>query len=301
LAAGKVVTLPTVGIFADGAAVRTVGKETFRICSGLVDEMVTVNTDEICAAIKHGFNDTRSIMEPAGALAVAGLVKHTAAEGIQGANCVAILSGANMDFDRLRFVSERADSREVLLAVQIPEQSGAFLDLYKILFPPRNVTGFSYRYNGTDRANIILTYQVGVTVDVNEDKQVVAEKFEAAGMAVTDLSDNEMAKAHGRYMSGGRQKVERSVDGATEMVYRFEFPESPGALDTFLQTLTDQGNGRWSVTLFHYRNHGHDAGKVLVGLMVRESEVAIFDDFLKELGYKYEYEGDNPIYHQFLR
>ena len=216
--------------------------------------------------------------------------------------------------------------------------------------------GFTYRYNGTDRANIILTYQVGVAVDVQADKEVVAEKFEAAGMVVTDLSDNEMAKAHGRYMSGGRQKVEQSVDGATEMVYRFEFPESPGALDTFLQTLTEQGNGRcvvmmmheqhhgraredadamvehrtsirvssiaaripvfyadvrsnlvtsshvrWSVTLFHYRNHGNDAGKVLVGLMVKESEVAVFDDFLDELGYKYEYEGNNPIYHQFLR
>lgn len=163
---------------------------------------------------------------------------------------------------------------------------------------------FTYRYNGTDRANIILTYQVPVKVSVEDDRRIVADKFEAAGFAVTDLGDNELAKAHGRYLAGGRQKKEstlRNFPKATELLYRFEFPESPGALDTFLQTLTERGNNRWSVTLFHYRNHGHDAGKVLVGLMVKNEEGDAFEAFLEELGYKHSYEGDNPIYHQFLR
>ena len=296
----EVTTLPTVGLFADGAAVRTVGTETFRICRELVDEMVTVNTDEICAAIKAGFNDTRGIMEPAGALAIAGLTKYVRENEWKGKNVVAICSGANIDFDRLRFVTQRADSREVLMSVDIPDRPGQFLKMYELV-APRNVTGLSYRFDGTATAKLFLTFQVPGSFDVEDDATTVKNVLEAAGMPALNLQANEMAKAHGRYLSGGRVRVENEMRGFTESLYRFEFPEAPGALSNFLRTLHENNDGRWSITLFHYRNHGHDFGRVLVGLVVPDGEEAYFNEFLKNLGYVHFQETENPVYEQFLR
>ena len=242
LRAGKVITLPHVGLFADGAAVRTVGTETFTLCNELVDEMITVSTDEICSAIKIGFNDTRCVLEPAGALAVAGMVKYTRSTGIKGKTFVAVCSGANMDFDRLRFVSERADSSETLVSVAIPEKPGAFRELYSVIYP-RNVTEFSYRCNGTSRANVFVSYQSVSGRSLDEDKPILANALTARGYEVTDLSDNEMAKAHARHLAGGRRGGVVMSNDAHELLYRFEFPEAPGALDRFLHTLNHCNQG----------------------------------------------------------
>jgi len=244
LQAGKVVTLPQVGLFADGAAVRTVGTETFSLCNELVDEMITVSTDEICAAIKLGFNDTRCVLEPAGALAIAGLVKYSRRRQQLGASnsdddkktYVAVSSGANMDFDRLRFVSERADSSETLMSVAIPERPGSFRELYSIIHP-RNVTEFSYRCNGSDRANVYVSYQSISGRSLDEDKPILRDALSSKGYTVTDLSANEMAKAHARHLAGGRRLQADDGNGSKELVYRFEFPEAPGALDKFLHTI----------------------------------------------------------------
>jgi len=242
LQAGKVVTLPQVGLFADGAAVRTVGTETFSLCNELVDEMITVSTDEICAAIKLGFNDTRCVLEPAGALAIAGLVKYSRRRqlGSSGDNdkktYVAVSSGANMDFDRLRFVSERADSSETLMSVAIPERPGSFRELYSIIHP-RNVTEFSYRCNGSERANVYVSYQSISGRSLDEDKPILRDALFSKGYTVTDLSANEMAKAHARHLAGGRRVQADDGNGSRELIYRFEFPEAPGALDKFLHTI----------------------------------------------------------------
>ena len=201
LLARGVVTLPQVGLFADGAAVKTVGKETFNVCNQLVDEMITVSTDEICAAIKLGFNDTRCVMEPAGALAVAGLVKYTRETKSTGKTFVAITSGANMDFDRLRFVSERADSSETLMAVTIPERPGTFRMLQSLLHP-RNITEFSYRHDGTDEAYVIFSLQTLTGKTLDEDKKFITQLLESKELKVVDLSQNEMAKAHARHLAG---------------------------------------------------------------------------------------------------
>ncbi|KAL7570435.1 hypothetical protein ACA910_017266 [Epithemia clementina (nom. ined.)] len=284
---GKVVTLPSVGLFADGAAVKTVGDETFRVCKALVDEMITVNTDEICSAIKMAYNDARVVLEPAGALGVAGMRKYVADNGISGQTLVAITSGANMDFDRLRFVSERADGSEKTVACTIPESPGTFRALYSLIWP-RNVTEFSYRYESKEEAHILLSFQPVGSID--NDFQAVMDSLKENGFSCLDLTHNELAKVHVRHLAGGRSSV------TNERLFRFEFPESPGALQRFLQSLDIDMN----ISLFHYRNHGDDFGRVLVGIQVPESSNDSLQSFLKNLGYRYVEETDNPVYHTFL-
>ncbi|KAL1515216.1 hypothetical protein AB1Y20_004277 [Prymnesium parvum] len=287
---GRLTTLDSVGIFADGAAVRTVGAETFRICHELVDDMVTVSTDEICAAIKDGFFDTRCILEPAGALAIAGMKSYCAKTNLRDQTFVAIASGANMDFDRLRFVSERADSSETLVSALIPEKPGSFRALVSLI-EPRNVTEVSYRFGSRTRAAVLLGFQAKGLEDALNVQQAMREK----GFEVSDLSNNELAKAHTRFLAGGRSPVEN------EVLYRFEFPERPGALTNFLDVLNDSSHNEWTVTLFHYRNHGADIGRVLVGIQVPPDEHSMLDTFLEKLGYVYHCEGDNENYHHFFR
>jgi threonine dehydratase len=290
LKAGRRVTLERVGIFADGVAVRRVGEETFALCRGHVDEILLLDTDEICAAIQDVFEDTRSIVEPAGALAVAGLKKYVAREGWRGKRLVAINSGANMNFDRLRHVAERADiggEREALLAVVIPERPGSFLHLCEVI-GRRNVTEFNYRYAGSDGAQILA----GLSLSKGrEERDAVVSALRAAGFTVTDMTDDEMAKLHVRYMVGGHA---RGI--AHELLYRFEFPERPGALLKFLQAI----GSRWNISLFHYRNHGSDHGRVLAGIQVPPAERAEFLQHLNELHYAYVEESANPAYRMFL-
>ena len=293
LKAGHVVTLSQVGLFADGAAVKTVGDETFRLCSELVDDMVLVSTDEICQAIKTGFTDTRSILEPAGALGIAGAEKYSRLHNWTNKDIVCITSGANMDFDRLRFVSERADSTETLLAVRISEKPGSFKQLYDSICP-RNVTEFSYRFNNPKKADIIISYQCPPGSVRGEDKKEVVNQIQNNGFEVVDLSDNEMAKAHARYLAGGRAPHVQH-----ERLIRFTFPEVPAALKRFLSEIS-QG---WNVTLFHYRNQGGDIARVLVGLQVPPNEQIEFELFLTrliELGYTSKDETSNPVYRKFL-
>lgn len=289
--AGQIITLPTVGLFADGAAVRVTGDETFRVAKQYVDGMLTVTTDEICQAIKLGFNDTRCVMEPAGALAIAGMRKYLKDKGLVGHTVVAICSGANMDFDRLRFVSERADSSETLISATVPERPGAFQELYAAL-EPRNVTEFSYRYHQDDEADIIISFQALPGSSRLEDASYVMQALRERGMRVTDLSSNELAKAHARHMVGGRAPKVKD-----EVLYRFEFPESPGALSRFLAAM----GGGWNVSLFHYRNHGSDFGRVLAAFQVPPEEKIEFQEFLQELGYTYHDESRNPVYRQFFK
>ncbi|MBV9696929.1 MAG: threonine ammonia-lyase, biosynthetic [Gammaproteobacteria bacterium] len=291
LAAGRRVTLDRVGIFADGVAVRRVGEEPFALCRGLVDEIVLVDTDEICAAIQDVFEDTRSIVEPAGALAVAGLKRTVARERWQGRRLVAINSGANMNFDRLRHVAERADlggEREALLAVVIPERPGSFLAFCQAL-GERSVTEFNYRIAGGEADAQIF---VGLALSGGRaEKEAVLAALRAADYAVTDMSDDEMAKLHVRYMVGGHAR-----GLANEVLYRFEFPERPGALRAFLETI----GTRWNISLFHYRNHGSDHGRVLAGIQVPPAERTDFRLFLEKLHYAYVEESANPAYRMFL-
>jgi threonine dehydratase len=290
LKAGRRVTLERVGIFADGVAVRRVGEETFGVCRGHVDEIVLLETDEICAAIQDVFEDTRSIVEPAGALAVGGLKQYVAREGWRGKRLVAINSGANMNFDRLRHVAERADlgaEREALLAVLIPERPGSFLRFCEAL-GRRSVTEFNYRYSSADAAQIF----VGLALSQGRaEKDRVVRELTAAGFTVTDMTDDEMAKLHVRYMVGGHA---RGLEH--ERLYRFEFPERPGALLKFLQAI----GARWNISLFHYRNHGSDYGRVLAGIQVPPAERAEFLQHLNELHYLYVEESTNPAYRLFL-
>jgi threonine dehydratase len=288
LQAGQRVRLERVGIFADGVAVRQVGETTFQIVRQCVDEIVRVTNDEICAAIKDVFDDTRSVMEPAGALAVAGLKSWSARAAQGGERLVAILSGANMNFDRLRFVAERAEvgeAREALLGVTIPERPGAFREFCAAI-GPRVVTEFNYRLAGRDAAHIF----VGIKTASYADGLTVAEALRARGYATLDLTDDEMAKLHVRYMVGGR------ATARNERLYRFEFPERPGALMQFLETL----GGRFNISLFHYRNHGADFGRVLCAFEVPDAELGEFKSFLERLGYPSVAEGDNPAYALFL-
>jgi threonine dehydratase len=291
LKAGKRVTLERAGVFADGVAVRRVGEETFALCRGLVDEIVLLGTDEICAAIQDVFEDTRSIVEPAGALAVAGAKKYLARERWQGRRVVAINSGANMNFDRLRHVAERADlggEREALLAVVIPEQPGSFLHLCEVL-GQRSVTEFNYRYGGAAASAQIL---VGLALrEGRAEKDAVLASLRAAGYTVTDMTDDEMAKLHVRYMVGGHA---RGI--SDERLYRFEFPERPQALLRFLQAI----GSRWNISLFHYRNHGSDYGRVLAGIQVPPAERTEFLQHINELHYAYVEETTNPAYRMFL-
>ena len=289
LAAGHRVRLPQVGLFADGVAVKQVGKETFRLCRQLVDEMVLVDNDDICAAIKDVFEDTRSILEPAGALAVAGVKAWVERYGMRNRTLVAVACGANMNFDRLRFVAERAElgeRREAILAVTIPERPGSF-KRFCALIGKRNVTEFNYRYADADRARVF----VGLSIHNRDETQMLVRHLQRHGLATEDFSENEMAKLHIRHMVGGHSP--RVKD---EMVYRFEFPERPGALMNFL----DRMSLDWNISLFHYRNHGADYGRVLVGMQVPRGEKAAFRAFLKQLNYQYWDETDNPAYRLFL-
>ncbi|KAK9247536.1 tryptophan synthase beta subunit-like PLP-dependent enzyme [Lipomyces tetrasporus] len=288
----KRVMLTDVGLFADGAAVKMVGEETFRLCSGSVDEVVRVTTDELCAAMKDIFEDTRSVVEPTGALAVAGLKRYIAAHpdiSKRGAFC-AIMSGANMNFDRLRFVAERAqlgEGREVFLMVTIPEKPGSFRLLLDVIYP-RGITEFSYRFSGGVDAYIYISF----TVD-NRDIEVPAilEELSGKGMKGVDISDNELAKSHARYLVGGKAKVDN------ERIYRFEFPERPGALKKFLDGLKIG----WNITLFHYRNHGSDLGQVLAAISVPPKEYSELQIFLQDLGYPSVDETENIVYQSFIR
>ena len=290
LRAGRRVTLERVGIFADGVAVKRVGEETFRLARRYVDEIVLATTDEICAAIQDVFEDTRAILEPAGALAVAGMKRWIAREGATGRTFVTLNTGANMNFDRLRHVAERADlgqRREALFAVEIPERPGSFLGFCAAL-GARNVTEFNYRYADARRAHVFVG--LGLAQGHAEKERVLAA-IAGAGFPVIDMSDNEMAKLHVRYMIGG------PASGiAHERLFRFEFPERPGALLRFLQAV---GSG-WNISLFHYRNHGSDYGRVLAGIQVPPESATEFAAHLADLGYAYVEETANPAYGTFL-
>jgi threonine dehydratase len=284
------VRLAQVGLFADGVAVRQVGEEPFRLARDLVDEVILVSTDEICAAIKDIFDDTRSIAEPAGALGTAGLKKYAARQGPQDATLIAVNCGANMNFDRLRHVAERAElgeQREVLLAVAIPEQPGSFRAFCEVI-GRRNITEFNYRYADPKQAWIFAGVELA---GGNTEKERIIADLGERGYPVLDMTDNEMAKLHIRYMVGGHAPGIRD-----EMLYRFQFPERPGALSKFLSGMA-QG---WNISLFHYRNHGADFGRVLAGIQVPAVERARFHCFLDELGYEYWNETDNPAYRLFL-
>jgi threonine dehydratase len=289
LAMGRRVVLEHVGIFADGVAVREVGERTFPIVQQAVDEIVRVTNDEICAAIKDVFDDTRAVMEPAGALAVAGMKAWVEREGARNQSLVAVLSGANINFDRLRFVAERAEvgeAREALLAITIPERPGAFREFCGAI-GRRVVTEFNYRLSSREQAHIF----VGFATESRQDGAALAAQLVAAGYETVDLTDNEMAKLHVRHMVGGR-----APDVRNERLCRFQFPERPGALVQFLEKL----GGRWNISLFHYRNHGADFGRVLAGFEVQEQDMPAFRSFLDELGYPYTSEHDNPAYRFFL-
>ena len=289
LETGARVRLDQVGIFADGVAVREVGAETFAIARRAVDAVVRVSNDEVCAAIKDVFDDTRTIPEPAGALGVAGLKKWVEQEAPRGQRLAAVLSGANINFDRLRFVAERAElgeAREAIFAVTIPERPGAFREFCAAV-GARVVTEFNYRLSGRDAARIF----VGIRTSSRQDGPEIADRLRSRGYETVDLSGNETAKLHVRYMVGGRAPGVRS-----ERLYRFEFPERPGALMEFLDKL----GGRWNISLFHYRNHGADFGRVLAGFEVDEADRPAFESFLRSLGYPFVPESDNPAYALFL-
>lgn len=291
LRAGSRVILDQVGLFADGVAVRQIGAEPFRIAQQCVDEVVLVTTDEICAAIKDIFDDTRSIAEPAGALGVAGLKKFVETHGLRGKTLVAIDSGANMNFDRLRHVSERAElgeRNEAVLAVTIAEQPGSFQQFCHLL-GQRHITEFNYRYADPSVAHVFAGIELRQGA---QERQLILNKLREHHYAVIDLTDDEMAKLHVRYMVGGR--ASSLVD---EVLYRFEFPERPGAL---LRFLTKMGE-RWNISLFHYRNHGAAYGRVLTGIQVAPDQRGDFQSFLDELGYPYREETSNPAYRLFLR
>ena len=288
--AGEPIVLDHVGIFADGVAVRRVGDETFRLCQEYVDEFVTVDTDQICAAIRDIFEETRSIVEPAGGLSVAGMKKYVADNNISGQSLVTINCGANVNFDRLRHIAERAavgEHTEMLLAVEIPEQPGSFRRFCEMI-GRRGVTEFNYRYSDTRNAHIFVGIQLSGGI---QEQQELISNLRNAGYPVEDLSNNEMAKLHVRHMVGGR-----SPGIANERLYRFEFPERPGALLDFLNAIgTD-----WNISLFHYRNHGSDYGRILAGIDVPAEETAELEAHLAELGYTHWEESDNPAYTMFL-
>jgi threonine dehydratase len=289
LAAGERVRLAQVGLFADGAAVKMVGEETFRLCRQYVDEIILVDTDAICAAIKDVFEDTRSILEPAGALAVAGAKEYVRRGKIKDKTLVAVASGANINFDRLRFVAERAEvgeQREAVLAVTLPERPGAYKK-FVALIGNRSITEFNYRYNDPDQAHVF----VGVQVRERAESLKLVESLRNHGLPTLDLTDDEMAKLHIRYMVGGHAS---QVDN--EVIYRFEFPERPGALMKFLNSMRHD----WNISLFHYRNHGADYGRVLVGMQVPVAEMDEFREFLGRVGYEYAEETGNPGYALFL-
>jgi threonine dehydratase len=290
LAAGHPVTLPHVGIFADGVAVRRVGDETFRLCRELVDDVITVDTDQVCAAIRDIFEDTRSIVEPAGGLSVAGMKRYVAEHGLEDKTLVTISCGANVNFDRLRHIAERAavgEQAEMLLAAEIPEQPGSFRRFCEAI-GRRSITEFNYRYADDARAHIFVGIQL--TRGLAERRELL-EKLRSRDFPVEDLSDNEMAKLHVRHMVGGR-----AAGVKNERLFRFEFPERPGALLDFLNAIgTD-----WNISLFHYRNHGSDYGRILAGIDVPPGEIDELEAHLAQLGYPHWEESNNPAYSLFL-
>ncbi len=297
LAKGERVVLKDVGLFADGAAVKVVGEENFRICQEVVDEMILVTTDETCAAIKDMFEDTRSIIEPAGALAVAGLKKWVAQNPSSDPTrtLVAVTSGANMNFDRLGFVAARAtigEGREVLLAAKIPERPGAFAELVNAVMP-HAITEFSYRYANDSEANVLIGISLNAqgVQRAQELQTVLARIRESGNMDVTDLSGDELAKSHIRYMVGGRSNV------ANERLYTFQFPERPGALERFLRTLRP----KYNISLFQYRNYGGDIAQVLTGILCPDAEIGELQSFLKEIGYPWKDCTDSDVFKTFLR
>jgi len=293
LAKGHRVRLNQVGLFADGAAVKFVGEETFRLCKEYVDEMILVDTDAICAAIKDVFEDTRSILEPAGALAVAGAKEYARLHKLKDKNLIAVTSGANMNFDRLRFVAERAEfgeRREAVFAVTLPEKPGAYKKFLGLI-GKRNVTEFNYRYHTASEAHVF----VGIQVADRKESLKLAESLQKHGYPTLDLTDDEMAKNHIRHMVGGHAPAV-CEKGMRELLYRFEFPEKPGALMNFLT----QMSAGWNISLFHYRNHGADYGRVLVGMQVPPGDMGKFEEFLKNLGYAHWDESKNPAYKLFL-
>ncbi|MFT5535348.1 MAG: threonine dehydratase [Burkholderiaceae bacterium] len=292
--AGKRVTLPDVGLFSDGTAVKLVGAETFRLAQLLVDEIILVDTDAVCAAIKDVFQDTRSILEPAGALAVAGAKAYVerslkTKKPIKNEALITIACGANMNFDRLRFVAERADvgeSREAVFAVTIPEERGSFRRFCELV-GPRNVTEFNYRISDAAQAHVF----VGIQIANRDESAKIAKQFDKHGFKTLDLSQDELAKSHIRHLVGGKSALAHD-----ELLYRFEFPERPGALMRFLDSMAPN----WNISLFHYRNQGGDLGRILVGLQVPKKEMKAFRDFLATLGYGFHDETDNPVYKLFL-
>ena len=293
LAAGKRVRLEQVGLFADGTAVKMVGEETFRVCQQYLDEVILVDTDAICAAIKDVFEDTRSILEPSGALAVAGAKEYARQHKLKDKNLIAVTSGANMNFDRLRFVAERAEvgeQREAVLAVTLPEKPGAYKKFLSLI-GHRNITEFNYRYHTAREAHVFVGLQVA---DRKESIKVV-DSLHKHGYPTLDLTDDEIAKNHLRHMVGGHAPAV-GEGGLKELLYRFEFPERPGALMNFLT----QMSAGWNISLFHYRNHGADYGRVLVGMQVPEAEMDAFRAFLQKLGYAHWDETANPAYRLFL-
>ncbi|AHF90028.1 L-threonine dehydratase biosynthetic IlvA [Opitutaceae bacterium TAV5] len=287
---GRRVKLDYAGLFADGVAVREVGEETFRLCREYLDEVILVNTDAICAATKDVFDDTRAVLEPAGAVAVAGAKAWVERERITGQTLVAIACGANVNFDRLQFIAERAnvgEHREAVLAVTIPEGPGSLKE-FCVLVGRRSLTELAYRIAGTQRAHLF----VGIQVQGRGEGARFAEYFNRQGFGALDLTDNEAARLHLRHLVGGRSPLAEN-----EVLYRFEFPERPGALMQFLDSLPP----RWNVSLFHYRNHGADYGHALVGLQVTDADKPALESCLKTLGYPYRDESDNPACKLFLR
>lgn len=290
--AGRRVKLKEVGIFADGVAVRQIGKNTFKIIRKLVDDVITVSTDQICAAIKDTYDDTRAICEPAGAVSLAGLKKYTEEHGLEGKTLVAINSGANMNFDRLRHVSERAEigeQREALLAVEIPEKPGSFKRFCKLI-GKRQITEFNYRYADSKRARVFAGIQLS---HGKEEKDRLIQLLTSSHYSVDDMTDNDLAKLHTRYMVGGHPGA--GVDN--ELLFRFQFPEKPGALLIFL---TEVGR-RWNISLFHYRNHGADYGRILMGIQVDQKDHREFRKFLAGLNFPYWEETANRAYELFLK
>jgi threonine dehydratase len=288
--AGKRVQLTDVGLFADGTAVKLVGEETFRLARELVDDFVVVDTDEVCAAIKDVFQDTRSILEPSGAMGVAAIKQYVERHKLKGKTLVAITCGANMNFDRLRFVAERAEvgeEREALFAVTIPEERGSFKRFCELL-GPRAVTEFNYRISDAKVAHVF----VGVATANRDESQKLERNFTRHGFATLNLSDDELAKQHVRHLVGGHTALAKD-----ERLYRFIFPERPGALMRFLSSM----HPSWNISLFHYRNQGADYGRILVGIQVPRADGRAFRDFLEGLAYPCQDETDNPVYHLFLR